>query len=297
MCVHYSFVCRFAGADIANICNEAAIIAARSGEKAVKMSHFEQATDRIIGGLETHKIMSPEERRVVAYHEAGHAVAGWNLEHTDPLLKVTIVPRGNGALGFAQYLPKEVALRNREQLLDMICMALAGRASEQINFGKITTGASDDLKRVTSIVYQMVQVFGMNEKVGQVSFPRDQEAGFQERPYGNALSELMDSEAKLLIDEAYQRTIDLIADKKDQVVAVAEMLLEKETISHIDIHNAIGKRPYSTEAEYEQFVGLTWDKAVEGVQESVKERSNNNDENSGDGEGTEEIAVGNSVPI
>ena len=281
---------RFAGADIANICNEAAIVAARNGKKSVEMVHFEQATDRIIGGLETHKIMSPEERRVVAYHEAGHAVAGWNLEHTDPLLKVTIVPRGNGALGFAQYLPKEVALRNREQLLDMICMALAGRASEQINFGKITTGASDDLKRVTSIVYQMVQVFGMNDKVGQVSFPRDGE-GYQEKPYGNALSELMDTEVKLVIDEAYQRTVDLMADKKDQVIAVAEMLLEKETISHIDIHNVIGKRPFATEAEYEQFVGMTWDKPVD-----VKSSDSNSNTVENDSEETEGQTEGNPIP-
>jgi len=155
----------FVGADIASMCNEAAIIAARKKKLKVDLEDFEAATDRIIGGLESKKIMSIEERRIVAYHEAGHAVAGWNLEHADPLLKVTIVPRGNGALGFAQYLPKEIFLRTRDQILDIVCMALAGRASEQVNFGRVTTGASDDLRRVTQIVYQMVQVYGMNEKV------------------------------------------------------------------------------------------------------------------------------------
>ena len=148
----------FAGADIANMCNEAAIVAARANKVKIELVDFEAAADRVIGGLETGKIISPEERRTVAYHEAGHAVAGWFLEHADPILKVTIVPRGSGALGFAQYLPKEVALRTESQINDMICMALAGRAAEEIIFGKVTTGASDDLRRVTQIIYQMIQV-------------------------------------------------------------------------------------------------------------------------------------------
>ena len=148
----------FAGADIANMCNEAAIVAARANKSTIDLEDFEAAADRVIGGLETGKIISPEERRTVAYHEAGHAVAGWFLEHADPILKVTIVPRGSGALGFAQYLPKEVALRTESQINDMICMALAGRAAEEVIFGKVTTGASDDLRRVTQIIYQMIQV-------------------------------------------------------------------------------------------------------------------------------------------
>jgi AFG3 family protein len=139
-----------------------------------------------------------------AYHEAGHAVAGWNLEYADPLLKVTIVPRGNGALGFAQYLPKEIFLRTREQIMDMVCMALAGRASEQVNFGKVTTGAADDLRRVTQIVYQMVQVYGMNERVGQVAFPKDDSPYPQERMYSNATAEVMDEEVRQMVDEAYK---------------------------------------------------------------------------------------------
>lgn len=134
--------------------------------------------------------MSHEEKRVVAYHEAGHAIAGWYLQHADPLLKVTIIPRSSGALGFAQYLPKELFLRTREQLNDMVCMALAGRASEQMTFGRVTTGAADDLRRVTQILYQMVQVYGMNERVGQVGFPKDEGSMFPERPYSNETAEV-----------------------------------------------------------------------------------------------------------
>ena len=168
----------FAGADIANICNEAAIVAARRKGESVSMDDFEKATDRIIGGLESNKIMSKEERSIVAHHEAGHAVAGWFLEHADPLLKVTIIPRTSGALGFAQYLPKEVFLRTQDQIMDIVCMALAGRAAEEIFFGRVTTGASDDLRRVTTFVYSTIQMYGMNSRLGQLSFPKDPNAMF-----------------------------------------------------------------------------------------------------------------------
>lgn len=270
-------MCRFAGADISNICNEAAIVAARKNKTLVEMADFETATDRVIGGLESHKLISPEEKKVVAYHEAGHAVAGWNLEYADPLLKVTIIPRGNGALGFAQYLPKEIFLRSRQQLLDMVCMALAGRASEQVHFGRVTTGASDDLRRVTQIVYQMVQVFGMNEHIGQVSFPKDESGGFpSERPYGNATAEKIDEEVRKLVDEAYERTLNLVKEKSDQIKAVAELLIAKETISHIDVCKAIGKRPFSTDKEYEEFLEMSWEKPVEQADNTGTEQTTGN---------------------
>jgi AFG3 family protein len=257
----------FAGADISNICNEAAILAARHDKKVVDMSDFEGATDRVIGGLETNKLISPEEKRTVAYHEAGHAVAGWNLQYADPLLKVTIIPRGNGALGFAQYLPKEVFLRTKDQLMDTVCMALAGRAAEQVFFGKVTTGASDDLRRVTQIVYQMVQVFGMNERIGQISFPKEDTGGFPaDRPYGNATAEAMDEEVRRCVEEAYERTLALISDKKEQVGKVAELLLAKETITHVDVAGVIGKRPYATDKEYEEFAGMDWGKPLKAVE-------------------------------
>jgi AFG3 family protein len=161
----------FAGAEIANVCNEAALIAARKNKEAVDMQDFQDAIDRVIGGLEKkNKIISPEEKRIVAYHEAGHAIAGWFLEHADPLVKVSIVPRGVAALGYAQYLPKEQFLYTTEQLLDGMCMTLGGRVAEDITFGKISTGAQNDLERITKLAYAMVTIYGMNEKVGNVSF-------------------------------------------------------------------------------------------------------------------------------
>jgi AFG3 family protein len=249
----------FVGADIANMCNEAAIVAARRGKQKIQLDDFEKATDRLVGGLESNKIMSAEERKVVAYHEAGHAVAGWNLKHADPLLKVTIVPRGSGALGYAQYLPKEIFLRTKEQILDIVCMALAGRAAEQITFGRVTTGAADDLRRVTQIVYQMVQVYGMNDHVGQVSFPQQEGGGFpQERLYSNATAEVMDTEVRAIVEEAYQRTLDLMEERKEQVRLVAECLLENETITNVDVTNLIGERPHSAGKEYEEYANAGW---------------------------------------
>lgn len=193
-----------------------------------------------------------------AYHEAGHAVAGWNLEYADPLLKVTIVPRGNGALGFAQYLPKELFLRTREQIMDMVCMALAGRASEQVNFGKVTTGAADDLRRVTQIVYQMVQVYGMNERVGQLAFPKEEGQWPQDRMYSNATAEVMDAEVRQMVDEAYARTIQLMTERKEQVRLVAELLMEKETITNMDVTALIGARPWSAGKEYDEYINSGW---------------------------------------
>jgi len=259
----------FVGADIANICNEAAIIAARREKKKVDISDFETATERVIGGLESKKIMSPEEKLVVAYHEAGHAIAGWNLKFADPLLKVTIVPRSSGALGFAQYLPKEIYLRTKEQLLDMVCMALAGRASEQVNFGRVTTGAADDLRRVTQIVYQMVQVYGMNEKVGQIAFPREDSSYPQERLYSNATAEVMDQEVRQIVDEAYKRTLNLMEEKKEQVRLVAELLLTKETISNSDVAELIGARPFSAGKEYDEYINIGWKHNKKEVVEEV----------------------------
>jgi len=244
----------FAGADIANICNEAAIVAARRKAETVTLDDFEKATERIIGGLESNKIMSKEERRIVAYHEAGHAIAGWFLEHADPLLKVTIIPRSSGALGFAQYLPKEVFLRTREQIMDIVCMALAGRAAEEIFFGRVTTGASDDLQKVTNLIYGTIQLYGMNSRLGPLSFPKDPNAFFEDRPYSEKTAKAMDEEARSSEAEAYQRTLNLLRDKKEQVEVVAQMLLEKETITHDDIIAAIGPRPYGGDPAYQEFI-------------------------------------------
>jgi len=198
--------------------------------------------------------MSTEERSIVAHHEAGHAIAGWFLEHADPLLKVTIIPRTSGALGFAQYLPKEVFLRSQDQIMDLVCMALAGRAAEEVFFGHVTTGASDDLRRVTQLVYGMIKDFGMNRELGQLSFPSDNNAGPGDKPYSDATAEAMDEAARSLVDTAYQRTLDLIREHEEDVEKLASLLLEKETITHDDITDLVGPRPFEGDSAYKEFV-------------------------------------------
>jgi AFG3 family protein len=260
----------FAGADIANICNEAAIVAARRKGESVSMKDFEKATDRIIGGLESNKIMSKEEQSIVAHHEAGHAVAGWFLEHADPLMKVTIIPRTSGALGFAQYLPKETFLRSEAQIRDIVCMALAGRAAEEVFFGRVTTGASDDLRRVTQLVYSTIQVYGMNEKVGQLAFPQQEGGSPGDKPYSDSTAEAMDDEARSIVDEAYASTVALIREHKDDVDRVAKLLLEKETITHDDMIDLIGARPFQGDSIYNEYVSNRKTVKAEG-KEATKE--------------------------
>ena len=235
----------FAGADIANVCNEAALIAARKGKAAVDMSDFQDAIDRVIGGLEKkNKLISPEEKEIIAYHEAGHAICGWYLEHAYPLLKVTIVPRGTAALGYAQYTPKEQYLYNIEQLNDQICMTLGGRASEDIFFGKISTGASNDLQQITRIAYSMITVYGMNDKLGNISYyDPNQEQTFT-KPYSEKTAEMIDNEVRKLIDAAYERTKALLTEKRSDVEKLAKALLEKEVLFQSDVEALIGKRPF-----------------------------------------------------
>jgi cell division protease FtsH len=235
----------FAGADIANVCNEAALIAARKGKEAVDMSDFQDAIDRVIGGLEKkNKIIAPHEKSVIAYHEAGHAVCGWFLEHAYPLLKVTIVPRGTAALGYAQYTPTEQYLYNTDQLMDQICMTLGGRAAEQIFFGKISTGAANDLQQITRIAYSMVTAYGMNSKVGNVSFYDPSQENTFTKPFSEETGKIIDEEVRGIIDEAYQRTIQLLTEKKEQVEKLAKELLDKEVLHKSDVEELIGKRPF-----------------------------------------------------
>ncbi len=235
----------FAGADIANVCNEAALIAARKNKEAVDMPDFQDAVDRVIGGLEKkNKIISPEEKRIIAYHEAGHAICGWYLEHAYPLLKVTIVPRGTAALGYAQYTPKEQYLYNTDQLNDQICMTLGGRASEEIFFSKISTGAQNDLQQVTRIAYAMVTVYGMNDKVGNISFYDPQQENAFTKPYSDETAKLIDEEVRKLIDDAYDKTKKLLTEKKPEVEKLATALLEKEVLFQSDVEALIGKRPF-----------------------------------------------------
>ena len=235
----------FAGADIANVCNEAALIAARKGKSEVDMDDFQDAIDRVIGGLEKrNKIILPEEKKIIAYHEAGHAVCGWYLEHAYPLLKVTIVPRGVAALGYAQYTPKEQYLYNTEQLADQMCMTLGGRASEEIFFRKISTGAQNDLQQVTKMSYAMVTVYGMSEKVGNVSFYDPQQESTFTKPYSEETGKLIDDEVRSLVAKAYKRTLELLTEKKEEVEKIALALLDREVLHKQDVEDLIGKRPY-----------------------------------------------------
>jgi cell division protease FtsH len=229
----------FAGADIANVCNEAALVAARFNKKAVGMKDFNHALDRVIGGLEKkNKIIAPYEKEIIAYHEAGHAICGWYLEHASPLVKVTIVPRGIGTLGYAQYLPKEEYITRKEQFFDRLCMTLGGRAAEKVMFDKISTGAQNDLDQVTKMAYSMVVVYGMNDEIGNVSFYGMQEQ-FQ-RPYSEETASKIDQEERVLIEEQYQRAQELLADKKEELNILAQALLEKEVILKSDVERLIG---------------------------------------------------------
>ncbi len=235
----------FAGADIANVCNEAALIAARKGKESVDMSDFQDAIDRVIGGLEKkNKIILPEEKEIIAYHEAGHAICGWFLEHAYPLLKVTIVPRGTAALGYAQYTPKEQYLYNTDQLNDQIAMTLGGRAAEDIFFGKISTGASNDLQQITKMAYSMITVYGMNDKVGNVSYYDPTQDNTFTKPYSEETGKMIDEEVRKTIEIAYIRTKKLLTERRREVEILAKELLEKEVLFQSDVEALIGKRPF-----------------------------------------------------
>lgn len=239
----------FVGADIMNVCNEAALIAARKSKEAVEMDDFQDAVDRVIGGLEKkNKIISPREKRIVAYHEAGHAVSAWHLEHASPLVKVSIVPRGLAALGYAQYLPKEQYLYTYNQLFDYMCTALGGRAAEDIVFGEVSTGAQNDLERITESAYAIVTRYGMNSKVGQVSFKQSEEYNFT-KPYSEATSRIIDEEVKKIIDKAYKETVAILKKKRSDLEAIAQELLDKEVIFKEDVVRLIGERPFADEEE------------------------------------------------
>jgi AFG3 family protein len=256
----------FAGAEIANVCNEAALIAARRNKTAVDMKDFQEAMDRVIGGLEKkNKLISPEEKKIVAYHEAGHAIAGWFLEHANPLVKVTIVPRGVAALGYAQYLPKEQFLYRTEQLIDEMCVTLGGRAAEDIIFGKISTGAQNDLERITKLAYSMVTVYGMNDKLGNVSF-FDSKGGNEysfNKPYSEQTAREIDEEARKIIAIAYERTKALLTEKQDKLEILAQELLVKEVLFQNDLERLIGSRPFEQLTTYQEFTRNEDRKAAE----------------------------------
>ncbi|KAJ8537777.1 hypothetical protein K7X08_014317 [Anisodus acutangulus] len=260
----------FAGADIANVCNEAALIAARNESTIITMQHFEAAIDRVIGGLEKkNKVISKLERRTVAYHESGHAVAGWFLEHAEPLLKVTIVPRGTAALGFAQYVPNENLLMTKEQLFDVTCMTLGGRAAEQVLIGKISTGAQNDLEKVTKMTYAQVAVYGFSDKVGLLSFPQRDDGFEMSKPYSSKTAAIIDNEVREWVSKAYERTVQLIEEHKEHVAQIAELLLEKEVLHQEDLVQVLGERPFKS------LEPTNYDRFKQGFEEENKETKDN----------------------
>ncbi|KAF8470580.1 peptidase family M41-domain-containing protein [Kalaharituber pfeilii] len=243
----------FSGADIANCVNEAALIGARNKADKVTMPHFEQAIERVIGGLERKSlVLSPEEKRTVAYHEAGHAICGWFLKFADPLLKVSIIPRGQGALGYAQYLPSsDTYLMSMAQLMDRMAMTLGGRVSEELHFSTITTGASDDFNKVTQMANAMVTKWGMSPTVGTLYFDNADEK--LHKPFSEETGKKIDAEVRRIVDEAYQRCRNLLEEKKELIGIIAEELLKKEVLGREDMVRLIGKRPWDDPKDFEKF--------------------------------------------
>jgi len=276
----------FAGADIANICNEAAIFGARRAAESVEMQDFERATERVLGGLpKQNSLMSPAEKRTVALHESGHAVAGWFLEHADPLLKVSIVPRSSGALGFAQYLPAEMSLFSKEAILDKIAVALGGRAAEELFVKRISTGASDDLDKVTKMAYSMVAVYGMNSELGLLSYGQNNASEQFYKPYSEETGRKIDEQTRSIVDEQYRRVKELLQEQSEKLQLLADKLAEKETLVYHDLVEVLGERPYSIKEELNKFVtaganpftqemGTTQSKDDENKDESDGQESN-----------------------
>jgi len=219
------------------------------------MIHFEQAIERVIGGLEKKSlVLNPEEKRVVAYHEAGHAICGWYFKYADPLLKVSIIPRGQGALGYAQYLPSgDTYLMNVNQLMDRMAMSLGGRVSEELHFPTVTSGASDDFNKVTHMATAMVTKWGMSKKLGPLHFEDDENK--LQKPFAEATAQMIDSEVRRIVDEAYKQCKDLLESKMPEIELVAEELLKKEALARDDMVRLLGKRPFEDNRSFEKYFG------------------------------------------
>src|SRR6056297_2943496 len=265
----------FSGADIANVCNEAALIAARKERKAVTKQDFLDAVDRIVGGLEKkNKIITPGEKKTIAYHEAGHATVSWMLEHAAPLVKVTIVPRGQ-SLGAAWYLPEERLIVRPEQMLDEMCATMGGRAAEKVIFNKISTGALSDLEKVTKQARAMVTIYGLNDKIGNITYYDSSGQGEYNftKPYSESTSELIDKEISNLIETQYQRALDLLTKHKDKLAKLADILLDKEVIFKDDLERIFGKRPYDKEKEKTEVLGKKGTSKIEDKASETEEQN------------------------
>ena len=300
--IDFDFLARqtpgFSGADIANVCNEAALIAARKNNKAVTKENFLAAIDRIIGGLEKKsKIISPREKKTIAYHEAGHATASWLLEHASPLVKVTIVPRGR-SLGAAWYLPEERQITTSEQILDEMCAALGGRAAEEIVFGKISTGALSDLEKVTKQARAMVTIYGLNKKLGNITYydsSGQSEYNF-DKPYSEKTAEIIDEEIREIIEEQYERALKILGENKDKLTELAEYLLDKEVIFKENLEKIFGKRTWDDEHVLEDLAKedekeaaqIEAEKTAKNGTEKSAETSEKSDDSKGDSENEEE---------
>lgn len=258
----------FSGADLANLINEAALHAARLKHSSVGRTNLEYAIERVIAGAEKKTgTLNPAEKKVVAYHESGHALVGWLLEHTDALLKVTILPRTSAALGFAQYTPVDKKLFSPEELQDRMCMALGGRVAESLTFNKVTTGAQNDLEKVTGMAYAQIKYYGFNDKVGLVSFEEEE---FAPRPYSKALQAMIDQEARKMIAEAYKRTENLLLENKEKLQILSEALLTRETLNYDDVEALLGPPPHGNKSTISP---LDFDREVESHSQTATGKS------------------------
>jgi ATP-dependent metalloprotease FtsH len=278
----------FSGADIANLCNEAALIAARKKKTSVELQDFLDAVDRIVGGLEKkNRIISKEEKRAIAFHEAGHATVSWLLRYAHPLVKVTIVPRGQ-SLGAAWYLPEERTITRTNQILDEMCSTLGGRAAEEVIFGEISTGALSDLEKVTKQAYAMVSIYGLNEKIGNISYYDSQGREFAfSKPYSEDTARTIDEESSKIIEAQYERAKQLLRENRDKLEALAEKLLQKEVIFKDDLVEIFGERPWDA-LEPEEQLKEAAKEIEEGQEASEKQNEPNTDEPASSAEGTEE---------
>ena len=254
----------YTGADICNIVNEAAIIAIRHKHDKVELLDIIAAVDRVLCGMEKkNDLMTKQEKRRIAYHEAGHAIIGWMSEHVDPMLKVTIVPRSNGALGFTQNLPKEVPLYSQEEMREMLVQLMGGRAAEKLFCGNMTTGASDDLSKATKLAYGMVAGYGFDDEVGPVNYQQEDES-FQ-KPYSEATGQAIDNEARKILKESMASAVAMLEANREKMVKIAELLLERETITSVDMENICGKRKGRDPSSYSNI--------IRDVEEKKKEES------------------------